>query len=405
MRDYKNTPAQDCIELLREVLMEAFQTEAHLFSPPYTDLARIDHGFRSIMWPDFYITDIPASTVSTPEKRLFIIKSNLGFYNIIAYLTLGKNPDFISIGPFRSEEFTSDNFAAVIGEKFLPDITSSLSIFYRSLPYIPLSSVTSVTKCIIAVFYPEFADIVPTPVSFTEQNHLIQINTDLLQDFTAELAEGYQQSLFRFLAAVKQGEFAVAQKEMKSFLQNAKFSSVQNTIEGKRELNLLNGYCHMAVLETSVHPVYALRQYATLGQKIFNSNSQEALLSIPNEICHKYCLLVKNYAYPEFSRTIRDVINYIRLHLDENLSLALIAEHFHKNPASLSGSFSREVGISITDCIHKMRINEAIRYFNTTSKSVSEVALTVGFQDFAYFSRLFRRQIGCSPREYCRSIR
>lgn len=405
MIDKKKEQAQACIKLLREVLMEAFQTEAHLFTPPYTDLEQIDHGFRSIMWPDFYNTDTPESTVQTSEKRLFIIKSKLGFYNIIAYLTPDKAPDFISVGPFRSGDFTSDNLAAIIGERYLTDMTQALQTFYKNLPYIPLSSVVNVTKHIIAVFYPEFTDIVPTPVSFTEQNHIIQINTDLLQDFNAELAEKYQQALFRFLAAVKQGESATAQREMKSFLQNAKISSARNIVEGKRDLNLLNGYCHMAVLETSVHPVYVLRQYAALRQKISNSNSHEALLSIPNEICHKYCLLVTNYAYSEFSRTIRDVINYIRLHLDENLSLTLIAEHFHKNPASLSSSFSREVGMSITDCIHKMRINEAIRYFNTTRKSVSEVALTVGFQDFAYFSRLFRKQIGCSPREYCRSIR
>ncbi|MBQ5754657.1 MAG: helix-turn-helix domain-containing protein, partial [Oscillospiraceae bacterium] len=37
--------------------------------------------------------------------------------------------------------------------------------------------------------------------------------------------------------------------------------------------------------------------------------------------------------------------------------------------------------------------------------SVSDVAVAVGFQDFAYFSRLFKKQIGCSPREYCKSIK
>lgn len=406
MKEKENTPGQACIKLLQEVLMEAFHTEAYLFIPPYKDLSLIDHGIRSIIWPDFYETDLqpPAATQSS-EKRLFIIKSNLGFYNIIAYLTLDKMPEFISVGPFRSGEFTSDSFARIIGEGYLPDNTIALQSYYKNLPYIPLTSVTNVTKRIIAVFFPEFTDVEYTSVSFEEQYHIVHINTDLLQDFSAEMAELYQRTLFRLMAAVKGGDSPGAHREMKHFLQEIKFTSPKNTTEYKRDLNLLNGYCHTALLETSVHPVYSLRQYAALRKKIFNSNSEDVLMAIPNEICHKYCLLVKNYGYCEYSKTIRDVINYIGLHLEENLSLSLIAEHFQKNPTSLSGSFSREVGISITDCIHKKRINEAIRYFNTTRKSVSEVALAVGFQDFAYFSRLFRKQIGCSPREYCRSIR
>ena len=99
------------------------------------------------------------------------------------------------------------------------------------------------------------------------------------------------------------------------------------------------------------------------------------------------------------------MINYIRLHLEENLNLALLAEHFHKNASALSAAFSREVGMPLTDYIHQERINEALRYFNSTKLSVSEVALSVGFQDFTYFSRLFKRQVGCSPREYCKRIR
>ena len=106
-----------------------------------------------------------------------------------------------------------------------------------------------------------------------------------------------------------------------------------------------------------------------------------------------------------YSKTIRMVVNYIHLHLDEDLSLSVLASHFDKNATTLSSAFTKEVGMNVTNFIHRTRIEKALHLFNTTKMSVSDVALAVGFQDFAYFSRLFKKQIGCSPREYCKSIK
>ena len=50
-----------------------------------------------------------------------------------------------------------------------------------------------------------------------------------------------------------------------------------------------------------------------------------------NDICRKYCLLVKNFANPKYSKLTRDVIDYIRLHLEEELSLKYLADVFEKN--------------------------------------------------------------------------
>ena len=111
-------------------------------------------------------------------------------------------------------------------------------------------------------------------------------------------------------------------------------------------------------------------------------------------------MLCKNTSFPEYSKTINEVINYIHSHLEEPLSLALIAEHFHKNASTLSASFSQNTGISLSNYIQQAKIEKACEYFKSTTLSVSEVALTVGFQDFAYFSRIFKKHTGCAPKKY-----
>ena len=134
--------------------------------------------------------------------------------------------------------------------------------------------------------------------------------------------------------------------------------------------------------------------------KIDSITTMEKLEQMLKEICHKYCLLVKNYANRDYSKLTKDVINYIELHLEEELSLSYLAEHFGKNASNLSHSFSKETGISLTKFIHQKRIREAVRLLKTTDFSVSDVAIMVGYQDFSYFSKVFSQQIGHSPRAF-----
>lgn len=93
-------------------------------------------------------------------------------------------------------------------------------------------------------------------------------------------------------------------------------------------------------------------------------------------------------------------MTHIHMHLDEELSLTQLAAVFDKNASVLSGTFSKETGQSLTKYIQQTRIQEAIRLFNTTHMTVSEVAMAVGYQDFSYFSKLFSKIVGCSPKEY-----
>lgn len=404
---FQNKNIEACFHLLQKVLLEAFQTETLFFTPPYSDFKDIDRGIRNIMWPDFLnINENLIPSKDTPERRFFIVRSNLGFYNIIIYLNLEKSPDFFSIGPFRSEEISLDFFTRLIKDLELsPTILSSLQNYYDVLPYVSLSSISSVTKEILSLFLPEFKEISAIYIEFEGEVNNLHVNTQMVHDFSVEYAETYQEKLFLFLEALKKGNASLSHDLLNDFVRNSRILASQNVMECKRNLAMLNGYCHVALLGTNIHPSHILKLFNSLRAKIELLNNRDSIVNMSNDICHKYCLLVKNYAFPEYSKTIRAVINYINLHLDEELTLALLAEKFKKNATSLSSSFSKEVGMNVTNYIHQTRINEAIRYFNTTKMSISEVALAVGFQDFAYFSRLFHKQVGCSPREYCRSIK
>lgn len=395
-----------CYQLLQNVLMEAFQTETLFFSPPYTDLGRIDRGIRNIMWPDYYTNDVRfAPSVNDPSKRFFVIKSNLGFYNIMVYLNLNSQPDFISIGPFRSDGFSTTYFLQLMKESNVsPEAFTTLSQFYKSLPYVSLPTIVNVTKHIIESFFPEFREIEPLEIEFTGVTHELKVNKELLYDYSSDLSEIYQKNLLKLLSVVRNGESDNAHTVLNEFLSQTKFLTARSLLECKHNLHTLNGHFLLTVMSTHVHPLHVLRLYSSMDDRIENLTNRDVAYSLPSDMCHKYCLLVKNYAFQEYSKTIRSVVNYIHLHMDEDLSLSVLADHFQKNATTLSSAFTKEVGMSVTNFIHQTRINKAIHLFNTTKMTVSEVSLAVGFQDFAYFSRLFKKQVGCSPREYSKSI-
>ena len=396
-----------CYELLRAVLFEAFQVETLYYIPPYEDLSQIDQGLRNIIWADFDFKDkafIPSA--SDPYRRFYIARSNLGFYNIIIYLNQNPKPDFISIGPFCTDTLSSNYFQELQSAFNIPDTTmTTLQAFYNSMPTVSLQAVINTARHILCAYFPFFNECEPIYIEFPNRNNKLELDPQSLHTFSSDFSENYQSSLIKFLEVLSKGQSETASACLKDFLRASKILNDRNLTNCQQNLHLLNTCCHIVLMTTNVHPMHIIKLFVSMRLRIDAITGREQLLSIPNEICHKYCLLVKNYAFPEYSKTVRSVVNYIHMHMEEDLTLAMIAKEFNKNASSLSASFSKEVGISITNYIHQVRINEAIKLFNTTKLSISEAAFAVGFHDFAYFSRLFHKQVGCSPRDYCKSIR
>lgn len=396
------SPILKCYELLKHVLLDAFKIPTLLFTPPYKDITKIDQGIRSAVWSNYndQNTKIHFSDTSR-QYRMYIIKSNLGFYNILAIFGSDTKPDFISVGPFRDEELSPGYFINILKESHItPADIQKMKYMYERMPLVPLDTVVNVMKHIIGSFVETFRDIVPDMLQYSEQNRTVDVNKDVLDHYSIEFAEAYQKSLFKFLSSLKIGDTVNAKKSLQEFLDKIVMTGNKSMRDHKAALQTINDYCHMALLHTDIHPLHVIKLAGSVRIKIENMTSLTKSEQMANEICHKYCLLIKNYANPDSSRLTKEVIAYIQLHLDEELSLRRLADHFQKNASALSNTFSKETGQTLTKFIHQTRIQESIRLFNTTDLSVSEVAIIVGYQDFSYFSKVFSKNVGCSPRAY-----
>ena len=90
---------------------------------------------------------------------------------------------------------------------------------------------------------------------------------------------------------------------------------------------------------------------------------------------------------------------YIDTHYAEDISRQSLAERFFVTSDHLSHLFNRETGLSIPDYLTRTRVEQAKRLL-LQGKTVSEAAQAVGYDNFAYFSTVFKKLEGVTPSEY-----
>lgn len=84
----------------------------------------------------------------------------------------------------------------------------------------------------------------------------------------------------------------------------------------------------------------------------------------------------------------------------EELGLAEVANRLFVSPYHLHRTFRKIVGVTPAQFLNVVRLQEAKRLLSQTDRSVTEVALAVGFQSVSHFSSVFRKETGQSPSHY-----
>lgn len=102
--------------------------------------------------------------------------------------------------------------------------------------------------------------------------------------------------------------------------------------------------------------------------------------------------------------TIAKAVYRTKSLIDNNFSSDIklddAARCVHMSPSYLSRIFSREVGMPFKKYLIKARLNNARKLLLSTTKSISQIAFEVGYQDASYFCKIFRQDEGISPNEY-----
>ena len=97
---------------------------------------------------------------------------------------------------------------------------------------------------------------------------------------------------------------------------------------------------------------------------------------------------------------IRKALRYISDHYNEHLSLPAVAEYVQLSPSYFSSLFSQIVGISFSDHLCQVRIEESKQLLLSTNYTLANIAVAVGFPDQSYFCKAFKRIVGLTPGKF-----
>ncbi|MBQ6319363.1 MAG: response regulator [Lachnospiraceae bacterium] len=97
---------------------------------------------------------------------------------------------------------------------------------------------------------------------------------------------------------------------------------------------------------------------------------------------------------------VHRMIAYINENYAEELSLSELSDQYNIESTYLSRLFKKETGETLTAYITERRIEQAIKLMAEAAYSINDIATLVGYDDYNYFNRVFKKHTGYSPSEY-----
>lgn len=92
-------------------------------------------------------------------------------------------------------------------------------------------------------------------------------------------------------------------------------------------------------------------------------------------------------------------------HFAERITLTDLSEKYELSCTYLNAKFKAETGYTFLDFLNRYRISQAVKLLKKQEYRIYEIAEMVGFSDYKYFIKVFKKYAGCSPNKFLESYR
>ncbi|MEW9701989.1 helix-turn-helix domain-containing protein [Paenibacillus sp. SI8] len=153
---------------------------------------------------------------------------------------------------------------------------------------------------------------------------------------------------------------------------------------------------------------YVLHRKGLSAQMLYKDGAMSDLSAVTKSVSHLeqwMKMMVGSVTQLLFSKRppnsiVQKIKDYIGSHLDVDFTREDLADYVFLNPAYISRLFKAETDLSLSDYILQERMHKASELLLETDQPVSQIAVNLGYGNFSYFARMFKRVYGVTPQEY-----
>lgn len=167
---------------------------------------------------------------------------------------------------------------------------------------------------------------------------------------------------------------------------------------------IMNTLLRKAAENGGVHPIYIDSVSSSYAKRIEELPSVEHIGKFMVEIFRAYSNLVKNHSISKYSPAVQKTIITVDADLTADLSLKAMSKLNNVSAGYLSSLFKKETGQTLTEFVNRRRIKMAKKLLKTTNLQVQTIAQHCGILDLQYFTKLFKKYEGITPKEYRASL-
>ncbi|MGM0922968.1 MAG: helix-turn-helix domain-containing protein [Bacillota bacterium] len=228
-------------------------------------------------------------------------------------------------------------------------------------------------------------------------------NTDLAVSKRLQIGQSHHDPLMekKFFNLIKEGRV----EELKGFKdieeEAAGVLSKSSYIRSRKNIAIIAiSLAARASIDGGLHSEIAFTLSDTFIQRIEELNKINIINHLVEEAVFTFTEKVLQIKEQRYSKTITACKNYIYNHLYEKINHDDIAKFVELNPNYLSVLFKKEVGISVSEYIQQGKIDEAKNLISYTDTPLSEICSLLHFTDQSYFTKIFKKFAGVTPKQY-----
>ncbi|MEN8255059.1 MAG: AraC family transcriptional regulator [Verrucomicrobiota bacterium] len=154
---------------------------------------------------------------------------------------------------------------------------------------------------------------------------------------------------------------------------------------------------------TSAHLRDILDHFVSLIAKKEQENDPFSPLAMRTLICNiliETLACIRGLEPPPDTFFSQAIQAYIENHYEESIQIRDMAEHMGYDETWFKKRFKREIGFTPNHYLQRYRINRAKEFLQNTDQTITDIALQVGFESSQYFSHVFKKLTGVTPRQY-----